>query len=98
MVFGVFDFLQKMNERIRLYYYDNSSRLVFVRFLEEIEDNKKPFRNYLTFNFKNYFKVTECLPFLPFGEELTFPTVKIKNTTNTVVRSHIFTCPPDFFN
>ena len=50
MVFGVFDFLQKTNERIRLYYYDTSSRLVFVRFMEEIEDNKKPFRNYLTFS------------------------------------------------
>ena len=32
------------------YYYDTSSRLVFVRFLEETEDTKKPFRNYLTFN------------------------------------------------
>ena len=42
MVFGVFDFLQKTNEGIRLYYYDTSSRLVFVRFLEEIEDIKKP--------------------------------------------------------
>ena len=50
MVFGVFDFLKKMNDRIRLYYYDTSSRLVFVHFLEEIEDTKKPFRNYLTFN------------------------------------------------
>ena len=47
--FGVFDFLQKTNEGIRLYYYDTSSRLVFVRFLEETEDTKKPFRNYLTF-------------------------------------------------
>ena len=46
MVFGVFDFLQKRNERIRLYYYDNSSRLVLVCFLEEIEDTKKTFRNY----------------------------------------------------
>ena len=52
MVFGVFDFLQKTNEGIRLYYYDTSSRLVFVRFLEEIEDTKKPFRNYLTFSKK----------------------------------------------
>ena len=42
---GVIDFLQKTNERIRLYYYDTSSRLVFVRFLEEIDDPKKPFRN-----------------------------------------------------
>ena len=38
-----------MNEGIRLYYYDISSRLVFVRFLEEIADIKKPFRNNLTF-------------------------------------------------
>ena len=35
--------LQKTNERIWLYYYDTSSRLVFVRFLEEIEDTKKYF-------------------------------------------------------
>ena len=52
MVFGVFDFLQKTNERIRLYSYDTSNRLVFVRFLEEIEGTKKPFRNYLTFSVK----------------------------------------------
>ena len=25
-----------MNERIRLYYYDTSGRLVFIRFLEEM--------------------------------------------------------------
>ena len=43
MVFGVFDFLQKTNEKIRLYYYETSSRLVFVRFLEEIEDIKNHF-------------------------------------------------------
>ena len=41
---------KKTNEGIRLYYYDTSNRLVFVRFLEEIEDTKKPFRNYLTFS------------------------------------------------
>ena len=29
-------------------------RRVFVRFLEEIEDTKKTFRNYLTFSFKDY--------------------------------------------
>ena len=45
MVSGVIDFLQKMNEQIQLYYYDTSGRLVFVRFLEEIDDPKKPFRN-----------------------------------------------------
>ena len=43
--FGVIDFLQKTNERIRLYYHDTSGRLVFVRFLEKIDDLKKPFRN-----------------------------------------------------
>ena len=49
-VFDVFDFLQKTNKGIQLYYYDTSNRHVFVRFLEETEDTKKPFRNYLTFN------------------------------------------------
>ena len=34
-------------------------RRVFVRFLEEIEDSKKSFRNYLTFSM-NYFKVQLC--------------------------------------
>ena len=47
--FGVIDYLQKTNEQIRLYYYDTSGRRVFVRFLEEIDDPKKPFRNQLTF-------------------------------------------------
>ena len=32
-----------------LYYYETSGRLVFVRFIEEIEDTKKTFQNYLTF-------------------------------------------------
>ena len=41
--------LQKMNEQILLYYYETSGRLVFIRFLEEIEDTKKTFRNHLTF-------------------------------------------------
>ena len=36
--------VSKMNEQIRLY-YDTSGRLVFVRFLGEIEDTKKTFRN-----------------------------------------------------
>ena len=43
-------FLQKTNKRILLYYYETSGRLVFVRFLEEIEYTKNTFRNYLTFN------------------------------------------------
>ena len=41
--FGVFDFLQKTNEGIQLYYYDTSNRLVFVHFFEENEDTKKHF-------------------------------------------------------
>ena len=45
MFFEVIDFLQKKNKRIRLYYYDTSGLLVFIRFLEEIDDPKEPFRN-----------------------------------------------------
>ena len=45
MVSGVIDFLQKMNEQIQIYYYDTSGWLVFVRFLEEIDDPQKTFRN-----------------------------------------------------
>jgi hypothetical protein len=45
MIFWVIEFLQKTNKRIQLYYYDTSGRLVFVLFLEEIDDPKKPFRN-----------------------------------------------------
>ena len=40
---------KKTNERILLYYYETSGRLVFVRFSEKIEDTKKTFRNYLSF-------------------------------------------------
>jgi hypothetical protein len=36
-------FLQKMNNQIELYDYETSDRLVFVHFLEEIEDTKKTF-------------------------------------------------------
>ena len=45
MIFSSRRFLQKTNERILLYYYETSGRLVFVRFLEEIEDTKKTIRN-----------------------------------------------------
>ena len=54
--FGVFNFLQKTNKGIRLYYYETSSWLVFNHLLEEIEDTKKPFRNYL--NFKKLPKIS----------------------------------------
>ena len=36
---------KKTNERILLYYYETSGWLVFIHFLEEIEDTKKKFRN-----------------------------------------------------
>ena len=40
-----------------------SMRCVFVRFLEEIEDSQKAFRNYLTFTLfklKTFFKNFKC--------------------------------------
>ena len=36
---------QKMNKQILLYFYGTSGWLVFIRFLEEIEDTKKIFRH-----------------------------------------------------
>ena len=42
-------FFQKTNEKIRLNYYDTSSRLVFEGFFGGNQRHKKPFRNYLTF-------------------------------------------------
>ena len=36
MSFWCFQFLQKTNEKIRPNYYDTSSRIVFVHFLEEV--------------------------------------------------------------
>ena len=38
-------FLQKKDQRILLYYYKTSGQLVFVCFLEEIEETKKTFQN-----------------------------------------------------
>ena len=43
MVFGVIDFLQKMNKRIPLYYYDTSARLVLVRFWRKSTTPKNHF-------------------------------------------------------
>ena len=40
---------KQTNKQILLYYYETSGRIVFVHFLEKIEDTKKTFRNYLTF-------------------------------------------------
>ena len=49
MIFSIRRFLEKKNEQILLYYYETLGRLVFVCFLEDTEDTKKTFRNYLTF-------------------------------------------------
>ena len=45
IIFSSQHFFQKTNKQIQLYYYDTSGRLVFVRFLEEIEHTKKTFQN-----------------------------------------------------
>ena len=42
-------FLPKIEQTNPLYCYETSGQHVFVHFLEEIEDTKKTFRNYLTF-------------------------------------------------
>ena len=42
---GILGFFQKLNETIRLDYYDTSGRLFFVPFLQEFEDSKKTFRS-----------------------------------------------------
>ena len=55
MIFLSRCFLKKTNKRIRLYYYETSGQLVFVCFLEEIEDTIKTFRNQLAFS-QNQFK------------------------------------------
>ena len=39
MIFSSQYFFQKTNERILFYYYETSGQLVFVCFLEEIEDS-----------------------------------------------------------
>ena len=51
MIFSGRRFLQKMNERVLLYYYETSGWLIFIHFLEEIEDTKRTFWNHLTFRF-----------------------------------------------
>ena len=68
MFFGVFDFLQKMNERIRLYYYDTSSQLVFVCFLEESEDT-----------IKNHFEIIWLKKFLHLNSELYTCKANVRN-------------------
>ena len=52
-------FFQEANKQIGLYYNDTSGRLVFVLFLEEIQDTKKTFREMTVKKFiviKNNFK------------------------------------------
>ena len=45
MIFSSQRFFQEMNEQILLSYFEISGWLVFVHFLEEIEDSKKAFQN-----------------------------------------------------
>ena len=42
-IFGIFNFLKKTNEKIRIYYYGTSSRIVFVSFLGESKTPKRLF-------------------------------------------------------
>ena len=45
-LFGIFNSPpKKTNEKIRLYYYGNSNRIVFVRFLGELKTPKRHFEN-----------------------------------------------------
>ena len=48
--FGVFNFLLKTNKNKSIWGIIVVKSNSFVRFLEEMEDTKKPFRNYLTFS------------------------------------------------
>ena len=57
MIFSSRRFFQKTNEPFQLYYYGTSGRRVFVHFLEEIEESKKEFQNYLTFNWNLFIKL-----------------------------------------
>ena len=49
MTFGILGFFQKTNERIQYFCLTVLKTNLFVCFLEESEDTKKSFRNYLTF-------------------------------------------------
>ena len=53
MIFGILGFFQKTNKQIRFFGLTVLKANLFVRFLEESEDTKKSFRNYLTFTY-NY--------------------------------------------
>ena len=79
MIFSSRRFLQKTNERILLY-YENSGWLVFVRFLEEIEDTKKTFRNYLTFRwYLNDLRFNVLASTLFLRHMYTTPKVHVRN-------------------
>ena len=46
--------------------YETSGQLVFVHFLEEIEDTKKTFQNYLLKAFSRHFLFLTCIVFTSF--------------------------------
>ena len=69
-------FQKKTNEWIWLYYYDTSGLLVFVHFLEEIEDSKKTFQiNWPLGSYQNVErlkgKIRKCLFFMLKYSEIT---------------------------
>ena len=73
-------FLQKMNNQIELYDYETSDRLVFVHFLEEIEDTKKTFWNYLT---------EDPNPSLIFNRNLIWMILKVSRSQNNIVELYL---------
>ena len=88
-------FLHKTNERIIPYYYETSGRLVFVQFLEEIDNPRNHFEiiwpldgqlklTYWIVNFFRYLMTTGTFCSLPIGIPVTVSTMK-----NLVVNSFL---------
>ena len=69
-----------MNNQIELYDYETSDRLVFVHFLEEIEDTKKTFWNYLT---------EDPNPSLIFNRNLIWMILKVSRSQNNIVELYL---------
>ena len=68
-LFGILNSPKNQTKTIRLYYNDTSGRLVFVRFLEEIEGIKKPFRNYLIFKENHTWRIFNFIWNIAFTHE-----------------------------
>ena len=76
---GLIPILPKMNEKIRLNYYDISGRLVFVPFscpfLEVFEDTKKTFLHQLTFSVPKLFSGDHIFFIIKFGSKVDLSLV-----------------------